>query len=32
MRAVEKFDLSEGGEFATFVSRRIEDAIANAIG
>ena len=32
MRAVEKFDPSEGGDFATFASRRIEDAIANAIG
>lgn len=32
MRAIEKFDPSEGGEFATFASRRIEDAISNAIG
>jgi DNA-directed RNA polymerase sigma subunit (sigma70/sigma32) len=32
LRAVEKFDPSEGGDFATFASRRIEDAIANAIG
>ncbi len=32
LRAVEKFDPSEGGGFAAFASRRIEDAIAYTIG
>jgi RNA polymerase primary sigma factor len=32
MRAVETFDPSEGGDFPSFANRRIEDAIAYAIG
>jgi len=32
VRAVETFDPSGGGDFAPFADRRIEDAIANAVG
>jgi DNA-directed RNA polymerase sigma subunit (sigma70/sigma32) len=31
LRAVEKFDPSEGGDFATFANRRIEDAIVGVL-
>ena len=31
VRAVEKFDPSEGGDFATFANRRIEDAIVGVL-